>query len=152
MGLFSKLRNADKVQPKQNDEVARGVLAMPFLVAASDGSVEKCEIDQILNMCSYSPIFHAIGAERTIELSKEIAEQLHKEGATKVFARSANALPMEQRETALCFAIRAALADGYFDQREKDMLMTMGEQMGIAPEKFVQIFEVMAMMQRPAAA
>ena len=152
MGLFSKLRGGDAAQSTQNEEIARGVLAMPFLVAASDGSVDKCEIDQILNMCAYSPIFHAVGADKTLALSKDIANQLHAEGATKVFARSAAALPAAQRETALCFAIRAALADGYVDQREKDMLVTMGEQLGVAPEKFMQIFEVMAMLQRPAAA
>lgn len=152
MGLFSKLRNADASQPSQSEEVARGVLAMPILVAAADGSIDETEINQIMNMCTYSPIFHAVGAQKTMDLCKDIVAQLKSEGAEGVFARSIAALPAAQRETALCFAVRAALADGHFDQREKDMLMTMGERLGIAPEKFVQIFEVIVMLQRPAAA
>ena len=152
MGLFSKLRNADKSQVSQSEEIARGVLAMPILVAAADGNIDESEINQIINMCSYSPIFHAIGAPRTLELCKEIVTQRGSEGAEAVFARALQSLPAPQRETALCFAVRAALADGHFDQSEKDMLMAMGERMGVPAEKFVQIFEVMAMLQRPAAA
>ncbi len=152
MGMFSKLRSAGKPQVQQSEEIARGVLALPLLVAAADGQIDDAEINQILNMCSYSPIFHAIGAQRTLELGKEIVAQRANEGAEPVFARALEALPAPQRETALCFAVRAALADGHFDQSEKDMLMTMGERMGVPAEKFVQIFEVTAMMQRPAAA
>lgn len=152
MGMFSKLRNGGKAQASQSEEIARGVLSMPMLVAAADGQIDEAEVNQILNMCSYSPIFHAIGAARTLDLGKEIVAQRASEGAEAVFARALQALPAAQRETALCFAVRAALADGHFDQSEKDMLIAMGERMGVAAEKFVQIFDVMAMMQRPAAA
>ncbi len=151
MGLFSNLRKAngesvDKTNTQE--ETARAVLALPIMVAASDGEITTPETMQISNMCMFSPVFLAIGGKRTSDLGVEIVEELKARGMTEVFQRSAAALSPKLRETAMCFAIRTALADGVLDENEKMVLVKMGESLGLPQETFMKIFDVMAMMQR----
>ncbi len=150
MGLFSGFRKAENEAAEQAGEIARSVLSMPYLVAAADGRMDDTELHQILNMCIYSPIFLAIGVEQTLILSRDIVRQLRAEGAGPVFDRAAASLDPELRETALCFAIRIALADGRLRASQRDMLLTMAQRLGIPESRCIQIFEVIAMMQRPA--
>ena len=149
MGLFSSLRSGIAGR-NPNDDNARSVLALPLLIAASDGKIDDSEMHQILNMCAYSPIFHAVGAQRTLELAKAILTDLRSKGAEQVFAAATASLPPALRETALCFAIRTALADGSLSNEEKQMLVVMGERLGVTEATFVKIFEVMMMLQRRA--
>ncbi len=134
-----------------NDDTARAVLALPLMVAASDGKIDQAELTQVINMCSYSPIFHAVGAPRTFDLAKEIIADLQKKGLEAVFQSAQATLNPRLVETAMCFAIRTALADGSLAEEEKKVLVTMGERLGLAEATFMKIFEVMAMLQRPAA-
>lgn len=147
MGLFNSLRKASG-QVSVQEETARAVISLPLLVAAADGEITAPETAQIANMCAFSPIFHAVGPDRTIALANEIVKELKAKGANDVFARSAAALSPKLRETAICFAIRTALADGVLEDGEKKMLITMGESLGLPEETFFKIFDVMVMMQR----
>ncbi len=149
MGLFSNLRAA-ATGPNPAEATAKSVLAMPLMVAAADGSIDDSETHQILNMCAFSPIFHAIGADRTQKLAVEIVQTLKTSGAEAVFAEAQKALTPKMVETAMCFAIRTAFADGHLDESEKKMLITMGERLNLPEQTFMQIFAVMAMLQRPA--
>ncbi|MEL6169877.1 MAG: tellurite resistance TerB family protein [Pseudomonadota bacterium] len=151
MGLFSNLRKATGAKSVA-DDTARAVIAMPIMVAAADGKLDRSEIDQIINMCAYSPIFHAVGAERTQKLIMECLETIKAKGSEALFTQVASTLSPQMAETALCFAIRTALADGHLDQSEKDMLMAMASRMGIEPDTFIKMFDVMVILQRPAAA
>jgi tellurite resistance protein len=56
------------------------------------------------------------------------------------------------RETALCFAMRIALADGKIEEGEKASLAQTAAHMEIPLERFQQIFDVVAIMQRPPSA
>jgi tellurite resistance protein len=150
MGLFSSMRSAVTGR-SANDDIARAVLSIPLLVAASDGKLEEAELNQITNMCSYSPIFHAVGAQRTFDLAKSILTDLQKKGGEAVFQSAKDTLSAKLCETAICFAIRTALADGYLAEEEKKMLVLMGERLGVPEATFGNIFEVMAMLQRRAA-
>jgi len=149
MGLFSNLRAA-ATAPSAADTTAKSVLAMPFLVAAADGQIDDAEVHQILNMCAFSPIFHAVGADKTKKFAQDIVGGLKSKGFEAVFNEAQQSLSPAMVETAMCFAIRTAFADGVLDEKEKDMLLTMGQRLGLPQEKFLQIFEVMAMLQRPA--
>lgn len=151
MGLFSNLRKASG-QTSVQEETARAVLAMPIMVAASDGEISLPETEQIGNMCMFSPVFHAVGGKRTSELGVEIVKDIKANGMTQVFQRSTAALSPKLRETAMCFAIRTALADGVLEDNEKKILIAMGNSMGIAEETFSKIFDVMVMMQRAPGA
>lgn len=151
MALFSRLRGAAK-QPDLKDDIARNVIAIPLLAAAADGEVSAPEMHDIANMCSFSPIFHAIGIERTQELVAAAFKDMQQLGIQGMVERANQTLAMPQRETAICFAIRVALADGVLEEDEKKMLLALGMHMEIPEEKFFQIFEVISMLQRPVAA
>ncbi len=150
MGLFSNLRGTAPTQAP-SDAAARAVLTMPLLVAGADGNVDKAELDQIMNMCAFSPIFHAIGGERTSAIAREIADDRRTKGAEACFSTVKPAMTPKLAETAMCFAIRTAMADGNVSREELDMLVAMAGRLAMPVEKFRQIFDVMIMMQRRAA-
>ena len=107
---------------------------------------------QIMNMCAFSPIFNSIGHKRTHEIAAEVLKDLRGQGANTLFESAKAMLSQPLRETALCFAIRAALADGYLDPNEKNTLAAMGDRLGVSLEDFIQMFNVLAKLQRPATA
>ncbi|MBN2629115.1 MAG: tellurite resistance TerB family protein [Rhodobacteraceae bacterium] len=150
MGLFSNLRSAVGAAPSPAESNARAVLTVALLTAAADGKIEEIEFHQIVNMCTYSPIFHAVGPKRTMELAQEVLADLRKTGAEACFASAKAVMTARLAETAMCFAVRTALADGSVDQSEIQTLSAMGERLGLPFATFEKIFDIMVMMQRPA--
>lgn len=149
MGLFSNLRKAPAASAA--DANAKAIIAMPLLIAAADGSIDEAEILQITNMCAFSPIFHAVGAQKTRALIDDCLATVKSSGAEALFTEVKDTLSPKMIETAMCFAIRTALADGVLEDSEKAMLMAMGQRLGLPEATFLQIFDVMVMLQRPAA-
>ena len=125
-------------------------MAMPLMVAAADGQLDESELIQITNMCAFSPIFHAVGVETARAISAECLETIKTKGAEALFTEVQPALTPKMAETALCFAIRTALADGVLEDSEKTMLLAMGQRLGVPEDTFVKIFDVMIMLQRSA--
>jgi tellurite resistance protein len=150
MGLFSNLRGSAPAKAP-SDATARAVLTLPLMVAGADGNIDRAELDQIINMCAFSPIFQAIGVDRMLALAKEIIADHRAKGAEVTFARVRTDLTPKLAETAMCFAIRTAMADGNVAKEEFDMLIAMAGRIGLPPETFKQIFDVMIMLQRRAA-
>ena len=153
MGLFSKLRGAGAPATGTRDrDIARSVIAMPLLMANADGQISETELVQIQSLCMFSPIFQAIGMEATRELILENLTVMKSQGAEGLFASVLGTLSPKLRETAMCFAIRTALADGHLAEGEQRMLIAMAERMGIPPETFGRMIEVLGMLQRGPAA
>ena len=150
MGLFSNMRG--KPATSGLDAIAKSILTMPLLVSAADGRIDKPEIEEIVNICSISPIFVPLGPERMVALIKEIVTDLSRRGAEAIFVEAAEGLSPALRETAICFAIRVAIADGYMAKEEDATLRAMAQRLNIAPAVYNGIIDVMAMLQRPAAA
>ena len=151
MGLFSKLRAAAP-SGNQAEATARAVMTPSLLTMAIDGSVDDSELAQLSNVCAFSPIFHAIGGDRTQAMAVEIFADMKSRGAGPVMDEAISSLSPALRETALCFAMRIALADGTLDENEKNALIVMSRDMGIKPENVETMFAVISMMQRSAAA
>ena len=153
MGLFSNLRKgvAAAPAPAPSDAAARAVLTPALMVAASDGNLDRSELDQLINMCAYSPIFQALGAERMLGLAKEVLAEYRATGAEATFAKVRGTMTPALSETAMCFAIRTAMADGNVSKDEFDMLATMAQRIGLPAETFGKIWDVMIMLQRRAA-
>ena len=147
MGFFSNIRNKPSTESREA-KIAKGLITMPILTAAADGSIDEAEKLQILNMVAFSPVFGVVGVEATGKLIEEVLTGLKTKGAQAVFEDAIEPLSPALRETALCFAIRAALADGVLENSEKDMLVALGQRMGLPPESFMKIFDVMCMLQR----
>jgi tellurite resistance protein len=151
MGLFSNLRAAAMSGRSPSDDIARALLAMPLMVAASDGEINEAELHQLVNMYAFNPIFQALGVKRTMDLMQDNVRTLRAKGAEHLFVASLAALPQPLRETALCFAVRTALADGSLAAAESTMLTTMAIRMDVPPETSGKICEVVGMLQRARA-
>ncbi|WP_176473940.1 tellurite resistance TerB family protein [Actibacterium ureilyticum] len=150
MGLFSKLRSGGGAQGSEAYATAKAVITPAVLAMVADGSVDDAELIQIQNMCAFSPIFLAIGADQTKKAIHEALDELKTKGAAAAIDASAQALSPKLRETALCFAIRVTLADGVLDEGEKTAIIGTAQRLDVPPEVFQKIFDVVVMMQRHA--
>jgi tellurite resistance protein len=149
MALFSRLRNAE-TPANSLDRIARAVLTPAVVVACADGKLERSETDQIVSMCSFNPIFQRIGAQRTGELIQEL---MRSTDYVTLLKEAVAALDQPLRETAICFAIRVAIADGHLDDMEHKTLVAFAQQFGIGPDDYNRMLDVLVMLQRaPKAA
>ena len=134
-----------------SEAIARCVLIPAVSTMIADGDVSEFELAQISNLCMFSPIYLPLGGEKVQMMVKDIIDEIATHGHPETIKRAAGMLSPELRETALCYAMRVALADGYIDEGEKNSLRQTGYFMEIEPAVFDKIFSVVAMMQRPAA-
>ncbi len=132
--------------------IAQSVLTPAVSTMIADGSVSEFELVQISNLCAFSPIFLPLGADRIHAMVKVIIDEIGSNGHAETIQRAAGALSPKLRETALCFAMRIALADGHVDEKEMNSLAQTGHFMEIEPSAFDKILSVVVMMQRPATA
>jgi len=149
MALFSKLRG---VGSSPDTTIPRAVLAPAVLTMAADGSIDDSEILQLSNLCMFSPIYEPVGSKGVGDLVKDILQDLGKRGAESVIRDAADTLSPALRETAFCFAMRVAMADGVLDEGEKDALAGTASLMQLDQDAFGKIVDVVGMMQRPATA
>jgi hypothetical protein len=145
MGIFTAIRE------KPTDRVARATLSLPLLIAAGEGRPAGAELTRVSNICAYSPVFQAIGPARTHEIALDLLDQLEEKGAEALLARARRALPPKLRETALCLAIRTALAEGTLSDADYATIKAMAQEMEIPSDTVARMFEVMVMLQRAAA-
>ena len=149
MAIFGKKMSASA---SRNDTVARAVLVPAVSTMVADGEVSQVELDQLSNVCGFSPIFFKYTQDEMLGMIREIIDEISQSNVPTVVKKATKDLSPPLRETALCFAMRIAVADGRLDENEKSVLAGTASVMGISQEKFGVIFEVVAMMQRPAAA
>lgn len=149
MGFFSKLRGASA---KGNDGIARHVLTPAVSTMVADGDVDEAELAQLSNVCAFSPIYFSYDGPGIAKLVKEVIEDIKANGHDAVIAKAAAGLSPALRETSLCFAMRLALADGKIEDGEKASLAQTAGHMEIPVDRFSQMFEVIAIMQRPPEA
>lgn len=149
MAIFGKKSGANIVR---NEAVARAVLVPSVSTMVSDGDVSDAELAQLSNACAFSPIFCKFSQEEMHAMIRSIISEISASGHPATIKKAAQALTPPLRETALCFAMRIALADGRVDDGEKNALSATGQLMQIPTEKFGQIFQFVVMMQRPAVA
>lgn len=135
-----------------DEAVARAVLTPAVSTMVADGDVSEFETTQIANLCAFSPIYLPLGGERVQRMIGEIINEIGSKGHPETIKQAASRLSPPLRETALCFAMRVALADGHINENEKNSLSQTGYYMDIKEEVFERILSVVAMMQRPAAA
>jgi len=135
-----------------DESIARAVLTPAISTMIADGEVSEFETTQIANLCAFSPIYLPLGGERVHNMIHEIINEIGSKGHPETIKQAAGSLSPALRETALCFALRVALADGHINENEKNSLVQTGHFMEIGQDVFERILSVVAMMQRPAAA
>ena len=138
--------------PQSTTQIARAVLTPAVSTMISDGDISDWELVQLSNVCSFSPIFFEIDGDAMHGMVRAIIDEIRLQGHAETIKRAAVSLSPNLRETALCFALRVALADGRIDEGEKNSISQTGYFMDIEPAVFDQILAVVAMMQRPPTA
>ena len=146
MALFSRLRG--KTKTPQQEAMARNLLIPSVFVMTVDGSLDKSEIVQLANGCSFSPIFAGMPGEKIVAMIESILKELAGGNVDQIIPAAIEALPMGLRETSLAFAVRVAFADGQVHNNEAEVLKLLGQQMGVPQETFASMTQVMAMLQR----
>ena len=152
MGIFGIFKGGDKAPVGvMDDPIARAVLTPAVSTMVGDGEINEAENAQINNLIAFSPIFFNHGPAAITAYIQHILGQIAKNGHEATINAAAAELPQPLRETAMCFAIRMALADGVIEDGEKASLAQTGHHMDIPPETFGKMFEVLAMLQRAPA-
>lgn len=128
--------------------IARAVLVPAVATMEADGEIGRREVAQVSNLCGFSPIFEGYSNEEIEELIRSIRMEIEAEGAALAKERAAPKLSPALRETALCFAVRIALADGRLSGEETETLARTAATLGVDGDTFVSIYSVMEMMQR----
>lgn len=154
MGLLDRLRGRGGTTIAMiDDPLARAVITPAVSTMVGDGSVNEAENAQLNNLLAFSPIFRDHGPAAISAMVQHILESIERIGHEATIQQCAQELTPELRRTALCFAMRIALADGRIEDGERASLTQTGHHLGIPPEEFGQIFEVIVMLQqdRPEA-
>ncbi len=144
MSIFNRLRGSSG----GDTALAQAVLTPAVSTMIGDGEVDSSEIAQLINACSFSPVFFQLKESDLKGLIPTIIKEIKANGHDAAIQAAAGKLSPALRETALCFAVRIALADGKIEDGEKASLGQTAHHMQIAPDTFGKIFEVMVMMQR----
>ncbi len=147
MALFDKL-----FASKPDTTVARAILIPSIGVMASDGRVDERELLQLNNVVSFSPIFSPLDGKTLTGLFTDILTSFKKHGARAVYAEAKAVLSPALRETAMCFALRIASADGRLEEGERESLSYLAAEFEISMETFEAMAMVLGIMQRPASA
>ncbi len=147
MAHFSQLRASTNPETS----IPRAVLTPAVVTIAADGNIDDAEIAQLNNLVSFSPIFQGLSSDDLDDMTNSIMDDLLHSGAGQVIEASIQDMSPELRETAFCFAMRVAMADGVLDESEKNVLAGTAQQMQLPKETFESIFQVVTMMQRSAA-
>ena len=143
--MFTRMRRAGA---GVNERMARAVLAPAIATMLADGRVDDSEVEQIHNLCSFSPIFSSFNQEQLRLMIKEDAIELERIGEDAAIANAARLLPPTLCETAFAFAARVAAADGKVEEREDEVLTKIVRLMGIPVEARDKILDVVIILQR----
>lgn len=136
---------------KNTSQTATAVLTPAVLTMVADGRVEPAELAQLGSLCALHPLFSEITPEMLMRMIRDIVLETADHGGPAVGKAAAARLSPGLRETAMCFAMRVALADGSLSESEQATVAGMASLLDLPPESFAKIFEVTAMMQRSAA-
>jgi hypothetical protein len=148
MGFFSQLRGKPTVAVASIDNIARAVLSPAVVTMAGAGEVSKADQDQLVSTCMFSPIFQKLGYLRTGELIGAAIDDLSGRGPEACLRDAVDTLSPSLRETAMCFAIRAAHVDGAVDDSARAALSEMSNCLQIEPDRYSCMFEAITILQR----
>ncbi len=137
---------------KPDTKIARAILIPSIGVMASDGRVDERELLQLNNVVSFSPIFSPLDAKTLTGLFTDILTSFKNRGVRAVYAEAKDVLSPALRETAMCFALRIASADGRLEEGEREALSYLAAEFEIPMDTFEAMATVLGIMQRPASA
>lgn len=140
MGLFSSLRKAAAPAPAP-DDLARAMMTVPVLVAFADRQIDERDSSMLITEALKMQPFSAMGFQRTLDLCKAVALDLHQRGGKELVNEALPHLNMDAREEAFVFACRIAAADGRMADAEIQTLINTAWDMGISSDHLNQLLD-----------
>ncbi|HEX8301477.1 tellurite resistance TerB family protein [Sphingomonas sp.] len=144
MGLFSSLMGSAAV-PTLDKSTA---VMIPMVAAmTSDGDIDDDEIRQIRSICVWSPIYAHNSMDQDTDIILRAIRMIKDLGAEAMCVRAGELLSPALRETAFCFAVRLAFADGFVGTKEQDFVERLMGWLAVDPARAQHVVEVITMMQ-----
>ncbi|MEM7489321.1 MAG: TerB family tellurite resistance protein [Pseudomonadota bacterium] len=160
MGLFSRTlsdgRRAataaidDTAAPTDQIATAKAVLVPSILAMCAGDGIGDAEVQRLIDTMAFSAVFHPVGAELAPKLIDELRDELTRPGSLERFMALMDPLSPALRETSICMAIRMAAAEGHLSGMEHRVLLTLSSRLGIPPEQYRKMIEVVGILQRAA--
>ncbi|MGF1446120.1 MAG: TerB family tellurite resistance protein [Pikeienuella sp.] len=122
---------------------------MTMMSADRFGHAERMQLD---NAIAFSPILRPLIGESCARLVKKIVAEAGKREVEETMAAVREMLSPALRETSIAIAVRVAFADGVLEETEQAAVIVMSDLLGLERDQFFKIYEVLAMLQRPAEA
>ena len=144
MVSFSELRAANwhEMTP------ARALLIPAVLTIAADGEISDAEIAHLNTLIAFNPTLSNLTEKAVDGLTNSIMDDVLIDGRALVISASAQALPPAMHETAFCFAVFAAMADGKLLEKEQDVLAEIAAAFGLSVKAVEHISHVVHVMGR----
>lgn len=126
---------------------ARALMAVPMAICAAHHGLDLPR-DTILRQLRGHPAFSALDERSLDSLYARLLRQLEGQGVEATLRAAVQQLTLSMRETALMLTLMVLLEAGPLEGAERDDLMELGEYMGVAPERFVTLFEALLTLRR----
>jgi hypothetical protein len=134
------------------DALARAVLALPLTALAPEGRMAAAALDRVIALCAAAPVLAGCGQGALRAYALAILRETAARGAGAVLARVTPALTPPLAETALCLALRAALAgQDRLAARDRQVLGALARHLGLDPAMLDRMTPVLAVLDRPAS-
>lgn len=128
----------------------RGLVAPAVLVMAADGHVDSTERRELIGSLRFNGVLREVGAETVISVAETMMVEMRERFGAQTLSACTEALDHPLRETAICMALRIAMADGALGDDEHTVLVDLAMSFGIEPEIYNTMVDVMSILQRPA--
>ncbi len=125
---------------------ADAVMALCVLALASDGKLDKRELERVDQMIVMSPLFAGVKSAR--EYAVCIADAVAEKGRGEMIAEAAALLPDRLAETAYAWAAQMVMADGKVVSPEHRFLSEIRKALGVHGVLAGKINAVTAIMNR----
>lgn len=126
--------------------------AIALAAVVCDGQLDPLEARSLRQQLEYRHPFCQFSDAAMAELLDRLLAMLRSEGCEALVAQAVPLLLPEQRETMLAVAAMLTQADHVETGAERQFLISLGEQLGIAPERRAVISEVIGLLNSDSLA
>lgn len=146
MGLFTGRKRGAAAEAGM--DIPQALVAPALLAIGADHAPDRARLARLAVQCGLSPVFAGRDQGAILKLLDAVAADFGRRGPNAVMNEAVAALPRPLRETAMAFAMRAAMDEGEVGEAEQHLLMAMSRQMDLPDELTDTIFSVIAILQR----
>ncbi len=151
MGHQGGFDSSVRVVSPQDEAAAIAVLAVILMTLAPEGRVDDRRLADALLAVAAAPALSGLSVRGLARTARDLQSELADRGPLRMIRAVTPHIQGRAAETALCLAVRAALAGGGLDGTGRAMLDRAAEAMRVPAARLAMIVEVMGLAERPAA-